>query len=110
MAYAKGVGLSGIVGLIGAAAAGYYGYKQAEVTEGVEPIMGAMIYGGGAFILGSVGAFLLRSALQFVVYAVVLAGAIYIFRDQIEAMTGIDPVAFTKSALERARDALPDSG
>ena len=105
MAYMKGAGLSGIVGLVGAAAAGYYGYKQAGLTEGVEPIMGALIFGGGAFILGSIGAFLLRSALQFLIYAAVLAGAIYIFRDQIHQMTGIDPVAFTKGAIDRVKDA-----
>ncbi len=106
MAYMKGAGLSGIVGLIGAAAAGYYGYKQAELT-GVSPIQGALIFGGGAFILGSIGAFILKSALQFVLYALILAGAVYIFREPIETMTGIDPVAFAKGAYERAKDVLP---
>lgn len=91
MAYASGVRLSSLAGLIGAGVGGYIGYTQAEAS-GLEPVAGALILGGVGLVAGSAGAFLLKSAMQFIIYLIMLGVVVFVFQTQIEAMTGINPV------------------
>ena len=99
MAYASGVRLSSLAGIIGAGVGGYIGYTQAADVSGLEPVAGALIMGGVGLVAGSAGAFLLKSALQFVIYLVMLGVLIYVFQGQIESLTGINPVDATISFL-----------
>ena len=99
MAYASGVRLSSLAGVIGAGVGGYIGYTQAAEVSGLEPVAGALIMGGVGLVAGSAGAFLLKSALQFVIYLVMLGVLIYVFQGQIEALTGINPIDATISFL-----------
>lgn len=92
MAYASGVRLSSLAGLIGAGVGAYLGYNQAPAVD-MEPWMGAAVLGGVGLVAGSAGAFILRSAMQFLIYVVLLGILAYFLRDQIEALTGIDPVS-----------------
>ncbi|MEM9055095.1 MAG: hypothetical protein AAGB16_07200 [Pseudomonadota bacterium] len=101
MAYASGVRLSSIAGIVGAGIGGYIGYTQAAEVSDLTPITGALILGGVGLVAGSAGAFILKSLMQFVIYAILLGIVVYVFQDQIEAMTGINPcVAF----IELLRD------
>lgn len=107
MAYASGVRLSSLAGLIGAGVGGYIGYTQADAS-GLEPVAGALIMGGVGLVAGSAGAFLLKSAMQFLIYVIMLGVVMFVFQSQIEAMTGINPVA---AALGLLRDiGLPVGG
>ncbi len=99
MAYASGVRLSSLAGVIGAGVGGYIGYTQAAEVSGLEPVAGALIMGGVGLVAGSAGAFLLKSAMQFVIYLVMLGVLIYVFQGQIEALTGINPIDATISFL-----------
>ncbi len=91
MAYASGIRLSSLAGLVGAAVGGYIGYTQAENVSELTPISGALILGGVGLVAGSAGAFLLKSAMQFIIYAIMLGIVVYVFQNQIEALTGINP-------------------
>nr|WP_070958773.1 hypothetical protein [Hyphomonas sp. Mor2] len=99
MAYASGVRLSSLAGLIGAGVGGYIGYTQAADVSGLEPVAGALIMGGVGLVAGSAGAFLLKSAMQFIIYLIMFGVLIFVFQNQIEALTGINPVDATVSFL-----------
>ena len=99
MAYASGVRLSSLAGIIGAGVGGYIGYTQAAEVSGLEPIAGAMILGGVGLVAGSAGAFLLKSVMQFVIYIIMLGVVMFVFQNQIEALTGINPCDATISFL-----------
>lgn len=100
MAYASGVRLSSIAGLVGAGVGGYIGYTQAANVSDLTPITGALILGGVGLVAGSAGAFILKSLMQFVIYAIMLGVVVFVFQSQIEAMTGINPVEATLSFLQ----------
>lgn len=99
MAYNSGVQLSGLAGIVGAAVGGYLGYNQAAAA-GLEPITGALILGGIGLVVASAGAFVLKSAMQFIIYIILFGVLAYVFRGQIEALTGIDPVAAVFNTLK----------
>ncbi|MHA7901237.1 MAG: hypothetical protein ACX94B_15345 [Henriciella sp.] len=92
MAYASGVRLSSLAGIIGAGVGAYIGYTQAAEVSELTPITGALILGGVGLVAGSAGAFILKSLMQFVIYAIMFGVVIFVFQNQIEAMTGINPV------------------
>ena len=100
MASRKTIG--GLAGLIGAFVGGFMGYRQA-IETGTEPVQGALVMGAVGLVLGSAGGFILRTLSAILMYVVLLGVLAYFFRDQIETMTGIDPVA---SALTIAEDCL----
>jgi hypothetical protein len=100
MAYASGVRLSSIAGLVGAGVGGYIGYTQAADVSDLTPITGALILGGVGLVAGSAGAFILKSLMQFLIYAIMLGVVVFVFQNQIEAMTGINPVEATLSFLK----------
>lgn len=91
MAYASGVKLSSLAGIIGAGVGGYIGYTQAANVSELTPISGALILGGVGLVAGSAGAFLLKSAMQFVIYIIMFGVVIFVFQNQIEALTGLNP-------------------
>jgi len=99
MAYASGVQLSGLAGVVGAAVGGYIGYTQAADVSNLTPIAGALILGGVGLVAGSAGAFLLKSLMQFVIYIIMFGVLVYVFQSPIENMTGINPVAATLEFL-----------
>ncbi len=99
MAYASGIRLSSLAGLVGAGVGGYIGYTQAADVSDLTPITGALILGGVGLVAGSAGAFLLKSLMQFVIYAIMLGIVVFVFQGQIEAMTGINPVEATLGVL-----------
>lgn len=107
MAYMSNGGLSGFAGIVGAAIGGYLGYTYAGAVDDVTPIQGALILGGIGLIAGSVGAFLLKSAIQFLIYLVLILGVAYFFREQIDSLTGVNPVDALNAALERFGFSLP---
>lgn len=92
MAYNSGVRLAGLAGIVGGGLGAYLGYNQGMVTEGISPVQGALIMGAIGMVVGSAGAFVLKSAMQFIVYLIMLGLIVYIFRDAIEGMTGVNPV------------------
>ena len=92
MAYASGVRLSSLAGIVGAGVGGYLGYSQAANVSDLTPVAGALILGGVGLVAGSAGAFLLKSLMQFLIYAVMLGVVIFVFQNQLEGMTGINPV------------------
>ena len=91
MAYASGVKLSSLAGIIGAGVGGYIGYTHAANVESLTPISGALILGGVGLVAGSAGAFLLKSTMQFIIYVIMLGVVIFVFQNQIESLTGINP-------------------
>lgn len=91
MAYNSGVQLAGLAGIIGGGVGAYLGYNQALAT-GMPPVQGALIMGAIGMVVASAGAFILKSAMQFVVYVIMLGLVVYIFRDPIEGLTGVNPV------------------
>lgn len=99
MAYASGVRLSSLAGMVGAAVGGYIGYTQAEHVSELQPIAAALILGGIGLVVGSAGAFLLKSAMQFIIYLIMFGVLAYVFQSQIEQLTGINPVDATLSLL-----------
>ena len=100
MAYASGVRLSSLAGIIGAGVGGYIGYSQAANISELTPVTGALILGGVGLVAGSAGAFILKSLMQFLVYAIMLGVLIFVFQNQIESMTGINPVEATIGFLK----------
>ena len=100
MAYASGVKLSSLAGLVGAAVGGYIGYTQAGHVSELEPIAGALILGAIGLVVGSAGAYLLKSLMQFLIYLIMFGVLAYVFQNQIEQLTGINPVNATISLLE----------
>ena len=50
-------------------------------------------------VVGSAGAFVLKSLMQFIVYIIMFALLAYIFRGQIEALTGVNPVTALEITL-----------
>ncbi len=91
MAYASGVKLSSLAGIIGAGVGGYIGYTQAANVSELTPISGALILGGVGLVAGSAGAFLLKSAMQFIIYIILFGVVIFVFQNQIESLTGMNP-------------------
>ncbi len=91
MAYNSGVQLAGLAGIVGGGIGAYLGYNHA-IAESMPPIQGALILGAIGMIVGSAGAFVLKSVMQFIIYLIMLALVVYIFRDTIESLTGINPV------------------
>ncbi len=100
MAYASGVKLSSLAGLIGAGVGGYIGYTQASHISELTPISGALILGGVGLVAGSAGAFLLKSAMQFIIYVIMLGVVVFVFQNQIESLTGINPWTASLSLLK----------
>ena len=100
MAYASGTKLSSLAGLIGAAVGGYIGYTQAANVSNLEPIAGALILGGIGLVVGSAGAFLLKSLMQFIIYLIMFGVLAYVFQGPIEQLTGINPVQATISMMQ----------
>ena len=100
MAYASGVKLSSLAGLVGAAVGGYIGYTQAGHVSELEPVAGALILGAIGLVVGSAGAYLLKSLMQFLIYLIMFGVLAYVFQNQIEQLTGINPVNATISLLE----------
>jgi hypothetical protein len=99
MAYNSGVQLAGLAGIIGGGIGAYLGYNQAAEV-GMEPWQGALILGGIGLVVASAGAFVLKSAMQFVIYVILILGLIYFLRAPIQQLTGIDPVAAVFNTLE----------
>lgn len=100
MAYNSGVRLAGLAGIVGAGVGGYLGYNQAMAMDGsISPIQGALIMGAVGMVAGSAGAFILKSLAQFIVYLILIGLLGYIFRDTIEAMTGVNPVDAVMTTL-----------
>ena len=99
MAYNSGVRLAGLAGVVGGGIGAYLGYNQGLVTEGISPVQGALIMGAIGMVAGSAGAFILKSAMQFVIYIIMFALLAYIFRGQIEALTGVNPVTALEVTL-----------
>jgi hypothetical protein len=100
MAYASGVRVSSLAGLVGAAVGGYIGYTQAADVSELTPLAGALILGGVGLVAGSAGAFLLKSLMQFLIYLIMFGVLAYVFQNQIEQLTGINPVNATVSLME----------
>ena len=99
MAYASGVQLSGLAGIVGAAIGGYIGYTEAAEISNLTPAAGALILGGMGLVIGSAGAFILKSMMQFLIYVVIFFAFVFVFQNQIEAMTGLNPVNATLNFL-----------
>ena len=99
MAYNSGVQLAGLAGVIGGGIGAYLGYNQGLVTEGISPVQGALIMGAIGMVVGSAGAFILKSAMQFIVYVIMFGLLAYIFRGQIEQLTGVNPVTVLEATL-----------
>jgi hypothetical protein len=100
MAYASGVRVSSLAGLVGAAVGGYIGYTQAAHVSELEPVAGALILGAIGLVVGSAGAYLLKSLMQFLIYLIMFGVLAYVFQNQIEQLTGINPVNATISLME----------
>ncbi len=99
MAYNSGVQLAGLAGIIGGGIGAYLGYNQASAI-GMDPLQGAAILGGVGLVAASAGAFVLKSAMQFIIYIILFLALAYFFRNQIEALTGINPVSAVFNTLE----------
>lgn len=100
MAYASGTRLSSLAGLVGAAVGGYIGYTQAAHVSELEPVAAAIILGGIGLVVGSAGAFLLKSLMQFLIYLIMFGVLAFVFQGPIEKLTGINPVNATISLME----------
>lgn len=99
MAYNSGTGLASLAGVIGGGVGAYLGYNQGMATDGISPIQGALIMGAIGLVVGSAGAFILKSLMQFIVYIIMFVLLAYIFRGQIEALTGVNPVTALEVTL-----------
>ncbi|MGC6499669.1 MAG: hypothetical protein ACON4C_05700 [Henriciella sp.] len=97
---------SGIFGLIGAVIGGLMGYRQA-VESGISPVQGALILGAFGLIVGSAGGFLLRTLGSLILYIVLMAAIIYIFREPMEAMLGIDPTSSFQTLFDDVMKVMP---
>ena len=101
MAYANGIGLSSMAGVVLGGLGAYFGYSEAQEIANIEPWQGAAILGGLGFIAGSAGAYLLKNVMQYAIYILMFGAIAFFFRDQIEALTGIDPVDAVNAGLNR---------
>ncbi len=108
MAYNSNPELAGLAGIIGAAVGGYLGYNQAAAV-GMEPLQGALILGGAGLVLGSAGAFVLKSVMQFVIYIILLGVIAYFLQGPIEKLTGVNPAKAAVTTLRGWGIPLPDS-
>jgi hypothetical protein len=108
MAYNSNPELAGLAGIIGAAVGGYMGYNQAAAV-GMEPLQGALILGGAGLVLGSAGAFILKSVMQFVIYVIMLGVIAYFLQGPIEKLTGVNPAKAAVTTLRGWGIPLPDS-
>lgn len=99
MAYASGIRISSVAGIFGAGVGGYIGFTQAADVSNLSPVAGSLILGAIGFVAGSAGAFILKSLMQFVIYIILFGIVAYVFQNQIEAMTGINPVDATIHVL-----------
>lgn len=99
MAYNSGTGLASLAGLIGGGVGAYLGYNQGLASDSISPIQGALIMGAIGLVVGSAGAFILKSVMQFLIYIIMFALLAYIFRGQIEALTGVNPVTALEVTL-----------
>jgi hypothetical protein len=108
MAYNSNPELAGLAGIIGAAVGGYLGYNQAAAV-GMEPLQGALILGGAGLVLGSAGAFVLKSVMQFVIYVILLGVIAYFLQGPIEKLTGVNPAKAAVTTLRGWGIPLPDS-
>ncbi|MEM6535647.1 MAG: hypothetical protein AAF613_08415 [Pseudomonadota bacterium] len=88
----------GLLGIAGALIGGYLGYRQAMEID-MSPIQGAIIFGGVGLVLGSAGGLILRTVTSLLVYAVLIGVIFFVFRDQIEGVTGIDPISSIATVL-----------
>lgn len=91
MAYMENRNLSVVAGVVMGGVGAYLGYEQAAAT-GVNPILGALIFGGAGFIIGAAGAFILKSLTQFLIFILLIAAIVYFAQTPIEKMTGVNPV------------------
>lgn len=90
----------GIFAAVGALIGGFMGYRQA-IEAGFDPAwQGALILGALGFVVGGIGGILLRSAMSVLLYVILFGVLIYFFRGEIQAITGIDPVAAAQTAIE----------
>ncbi|MDG1825048.1 MAG: hypothetical protein P8H62_02160 [Henriciella sp.] len=94
--------VGGVAGVVGALIGGFMGFRQA-IEIGMQPWQGALILGAVGLILGSAGGYILRTLSALLVYVILLGVLAYFFRDQIELLTGIDPV---ESAITIFNDCL----
>lgn len=99
MAYMNNGNVSMLAGVVAGGIGAYLGYEQATAT-GVNPFLGAAIYGGAGFVIGAAGAFILKSLSQFLIFALLIVAIVYFARDPIEQMTGIDPVDAVLTTLQ----------
>jgi len=108
MAYASGRGVTSLGGVVGLAIGAYLGYSEASsVSNDMSPLMGAGVLGLVGLVVGSAGAFLLKSVSQFLIYIILFGILAFFFRDQIEGLTGIDPVSAFLDGFERLGINLP---
>lgn len=107
MAYMANGGLGGLAGIVGGAIGAYFGYNEAASMGDMEPWMGAAILGGLGFVIGSAGAFILKSAMQFLIYIVLFGILAYFFQGQIEGLTGVNPIVAAVEGLEKIGINLP---
>ena len=109
MAFMANPGLSGLAGLVLGGVGAYLGYEQAAGIEGVEPWQGAALLGVGGLIVGSAGAFVLKSLLQFLIYVILVLVLAFVFRGQIHTLTGVDPISGAIAAMENRGVPLPEA-
>lgn len=109
MAFLGNPGLSSIAGVVGGGIGAYLGYQEAETVANLQPWQGAAILGVAGFVLGSAGAFILKSASQFLFYVLLVAILAFTFRTPIYNMTGVDPVSATLNTLEKWGVPMPEA-
>lgn len=97
--------VGGVTGIVGALIGGFMGYRQA-IEVGMEPWQGALILGGVGLVLGSIGGYILRTLGAIFMYGVLLGVLAYFFRDQIELLTGIDPVESAITIFQDLREII----
>ncbi|WP_084398193.1 hypothetical protein [Henriciella aquimarina] len=99
MAYMHNRNTSVLAGVITGGIGAWLGFEQAAAT-GVNPFLGALIFGGAGFVIGMAGAFILKSLAQFLIFILLIAAIVYFARGPIEKMTGMDPVDSVLTVLE----------
>ena len=87
-----------LLGIAGALLGGYLGYRQAIEVD-MSPIQGAIVFGGVGLVVFSLGGFILRTLTSLLAYAILVGVVSFVFREQIEGVTGIDPVASIATVL-----------
>lgn len=99
MAYMQNRNVSVLAGVVMGGVGAYLGFEQATAT-GVNPFLGALIFGGAGFVIGMAGAFILKSLSQFLIFLLLISAIIYFARTPIERMTGVDPVDSVVTVLQ----------